>query len=119
MVPQVVRTRADISNLRHPVLRKFVLNAQVPLEDPRHATHRSSGSHDPNGVARISERNRRRKTGGYKLARGGHLAHIEGARCKRQLRRGVGLIIREGSPPFLKKGQRGRGESALFSIPSG
>src|SRR2546423_10995304 len=57
MIPQVVCVRADVADLCHPVLRELVLDPQIPLEDPRHATDRAGSAHDSRGVIGISEWN--------------------------------------------------------------
>src|SRR4029077_9504702 len=69
MIPQPVGARPDISDLRHPVLGELMLNAQIPLQYPRHETLRPSSAHHPARVTGIGNRNGRGKARRYQLSR--------------------------------------------------
>src|SRR6266852_3786588 len=95
VIPQVVCACADVSDLCHPVLRKLVLNPQIPLDNPWHAANGTGRAHDSSGVIGISEGNNWRKASRYELTRGGDLAHVEEMRRKRQLWRVQTQVIED------------------------
>src|ERR1700730_14369307 len=88
------RPRTHITNLSCPILRKLMLDTQVPLHDLWNGPLGASSFDCAQDVNRVPSRNGRRETTGDELSGLRCLSTVEVSRNKRELRRVQPKIIK-------------------------